>query len=80
MKAAKLLEKGTTLVLALVLASLGWMAAAESLPAWGRLPSVAWEIGVVLGLLTAALVLVSVLALLPRSADDEGGGAGPPGG
>ena len=59
-----LLEWLTAAVLVLVLAALGWMAAADRLPALFRLPSLEAEILAVLGLLTAALLLVSVLALL----------------
>jgi ethanolamine permease len=57
------LEWVAAAALLLVLAALGWMALAERLPAWGRLPSLEAEILLVLGLLTAALLLVSVLAL-----------------
>jgi hypothetical protein len=59
-----LLEWLTAAVLVLVLAALGWMAVADRLPALYRLPSLEAEILVVIGLLTAALLLVSVLALL----------------
>jgi hypothetical protein len=58
-----LLESLTAIVLLLVLASLPWMAVVDQLPAAWRL-SLEAEILGVLGLLTAALVLVSVLALL----------------
>jgi len=59
-----LLEWVTAAVLVLVLAALGWMAAADRLPASCRLPSLEVEIVAVIGLLTTALLLVSVLALL----------------
>jgi hypothetical protein len=58
-----LLEGLTAIVLLLVLASLPWMAVADQLPEVWRLPLEAEILGV-LGLLTAALVFVSVLALL----------------
>jgi hypothetical protein len=58
------LEWVTAVVLVLVLAALAWMAMADYLPAWGRLLSLEAEILGVLGLLTAALLFVSVLALL----------------
>jgi hypothetical protein len=58
-----LLEWVTAAVLVLVLAALGWMAAADRLPTACRLPSLEMEILAVLGLLTVALLLVSVLAL-----------------
>jgi hypothetical protein len=59
-----LLEWLTAVVLILVLASLGWMVVAAYLPAWGRWLPVEAEVNLVLVLLTAALVLVSALALL----------------
>ena len=59
-----LLERGTAVVLVLVLAALGWMAVADLLPGSWRLLSLRAEILGVLGLLTTALLLVSVLALL----------------
>jgi hypothetical protein len=58
------LEGITAVVLGLVPASLVWMTAAEYLPSWCRLPSVELEIYGVLLLLSAAILLVSVLALL----------------
>jgi hypothetical protein len=51
-------------VLLLVLAALGWMVWAVYGLGWGRLPSLAAEVVLVLLLLTSALVLVSVVALL----------------
>jgi hypothetical protein len=59
-----LLEWLTAAVLVLVLASLGWIVVAAYLPGWGRWLPVEAEVIAVLALLTAALVLVSVLALL----------------
>ena len=58
------LEWFTALVLMLVLVALAWMAVADLLPASWRLLSLEAEILGVLGLLTAALLSVSVLALL----------------
>jgi hypothetical protein len=59
-----LLEWVTALVLVLVLAALAWMPLADLLPASWRLLSLEAEILGTLGLLTAALLSVSVLALL----------------
>lgn len=59
-----LLEWVTAAVLVVVLAALGAMVAADLLPEPYRLPSADAVIVVVLGLLTAALLLVSVLALV----------------
>jgi hypothetical protein len=58
------LEWLTGAVLLLVLVALGWMVWAAYGPGWGRLPSLTAEVVLVLTLLTAALVLVSVVALL----------------
>jgi hypothetical protein len=58
------LEWATAFVLVLVLAALAWMAVADLLPASWRLLSLEAEILGVLGLLTAALLSVCVLALL----------------
>ncbi len=59
------LERLTAAVLVTVLLCVAWMAAAASPPlGWLRLPSVEAEVLIVLGLLTLALVLVSVVALL----------------
>ena len=58
------LELITAAALLLVLVSLGWMAAADHLPAWLRLPSVESEILLIVGLLTGVLLLISLLALL----------------
>jgi hypothetical protein len=59
-----LLERMTAAVLLVVLAALGWMILAAYRPEWVRLLPVEAEVIVVLVLLTAALVLVSVVALL----------------
>jgi hypothetical protein len=59
-----LLEWVTALVLVLVLGALAWMAVADLLPASWRLLSLEAEILGTLGLLAAALLSVSVLALL----------------
>jgi hypothetical protein len=58
------LEWITGVVLVLVLAMLAWMVGAAYAPAWLEWATVEVEIVAVLVLLTAALVLVSVLALL----------------
>jgi hypothetical protein len=59
------LERVTAAVLVAVLLAVVWMVvvADQSLP-WLRLPTVEAEVVVVVGLLTLALVLVSVVALL----------------
>jgi hypothetical protein len=59
-----LLEWVTGAVLLSVLAGLGWMIVAAYQPAWGRFLPLEAEVLVFLALLTAALVLVSVVALL----------------
>ncbi len=59
-----LLERATTLILLLVLLALGWMALAACFPQWDGLLPLDVQVGIVLALLTAALVLVSVVALL----------------
>lgn len=58
------LEKLTATVLVAVLLSLGWMALAAWRPELGDWPSQAVQVGAVTALLTAALLLVSVVALL----------------
>ena len=63
MKPDKLLELVASGVLLLVILSLGWIMLAAYQPDWLRLPSLELEVLLVLGLLTAALVLVSVVAL-----------------
>jgi hypothetical protein len=59
-----LLEPITAVVLVLVIAALGWMVAAAYQPEWGQWAGVEVQVAVILILLTAALVLVSVVALL----------------
>lgn len=58
------LERLTAVVLVLVIAAVVWMLIVAAEPSWLRLPSVEMEAVLVLGLLTLALVLVSVVALL----------------
>jgi hypothetical protein len=58
------LERLTAAVLLLVIAAVGWMVCVTVRPDWLRLPSVEMEAVAVLGLLTAAVLLVSVVALL----------------
>ncbi len=58
------LERLTAAVLLLVLAALGWMVLAARFPAWAELLPLEAEIVLIVGLLTVALVLVSVVALL----------------
>ena len=59
-----LLERLTGIVLLLVIASLGWMLVVVHLPEWGQWATPQIQVIVILALLTAALLLVSVLALL----------------
>ena len=58
------LERMTALVLLLVLAAVAWMVCVANGAGWLRLGSEEMEAVLVLGLLTAAVVLVSVVALL----------------
>jgi hypothetical protein len=58
-----LLEQVASAVLIAVILGLGWIMLAAVQPGWLRLPSVELEVLLVLGLLTAALLLVSVVAL-----------------
>lgn len=60
----RLLEAVTTLVLLAVIAALGWMVLAAAAPEWGRLGSEEAEVIVLVALLSAALGLVSAVALL----------------
>jgi hypothetical protein len=60
----RLLEQLASAVLLLVLAALGWMIVAASFPESGRLASLEGEVLGVVGLLLAALLLVSLVALL----------------
>jgi hypothetical protein len=59
-----LLERATAAVLLLVLAALAWMGLAACGLEWDWGLSLDAQVVVVLGLLTAALVLVSIVALL----------------
>lgn len=63
MKPDKLLELVASGVLLLVILSLGWIMLVAYQPGWLRLPSVELEVLLVLGLFTAALLLVSFVAL-----------------
>lgn len=58
------LERATAVVLALVLLSIGWIVLMAFAPHAARLSSPDLEVGVLLVLLLAALVLVSSVALL----------------
>jgi hypothetical protein len=58
------LERATALVLLLVLLALAWMALAACFPEWDGPLALDVQVGLVLALLTAALVLVSIVALL----------------
>jgi hypothetical protein len=60
----RLIEGTASGVLVLVLAALGWMIVAAYVPKWGHIASLEFEVIVVIALLLAALVLVSVVALL----------------
>lgn len=60
----RLLEQTASTILLLVLAALGWMVAAAYRPEWGRLASLELEVIGIVSLLLAALLLVSVVALL----------------
>ena len=63
MKPDQLLELVASGVLLLVIVSLGWIMLAAYQPNWLRLPTLELEVVVVLSLFSAALVLVSVVAL-----------------
>jgi len=58
------LERITSVVLLAVVLALGWIIVVSIQPTWLRLPSPAVEVAIVLALLVAALLLVSVVALL----------------
>jgi hypothetical protein len=58
------LEGLTTIILVGFLLALAWITVSPFMPGWGFLPTTEAEVIAVLGLLTAALVLVSVVALL----------------
>jgi hypothetical protein len=59
-----LLERATAVVLLVVLLALGWMALAAGWPEWASWVALDVQVGLVLALLTTALILVSVVALL----------------
>jgi hypothetical protein len=59
-----LLERITALILLLVMGSLGWIVAAANFPSCAAWATLEWQVVIVLILLVAALLLVSVLALL----------------
>jgi hypothetical protein len=63
MRPITLLEQIATAALALVILSLGWIMLMAAQPTWLRLKSVQMEVLLVLGLLIAALLLVSTVAL-----------------
>lgn len=63
-RAVVLLERVTAALLVLVLIALGWIIAAATWPASLAWASTEVEVVAVIGLLVAALVLVSVVALL----------------
>ena len=63
MKPDKLLELVASGVLLLVILSLGWIMVAAYQPDWMRLRTLQLEVNLVLSLFTAALALVSVVAL-----------------
>jgi hypothetical protein len=62
--ALDLLERLTAVVLVLVIGSLAWMIAATYWPELARFATPEQEVGVISGLLIAALLLVSIVALL----------------
>jgi hypothetical protein len=57
------LQRLTAAFLLLVVIALGWIVLAAYVPDWAEMVSVEAGVLIVLGLLTAALVLVSVVAL-----------------
>jgi hypothetical protein len=62
--AASLLERLTGLVLILVLLAIGWMVLVTLVPGLPRVVSLKAEVIVMIVLLTAALALVSIVALV----------------
>jgi hypothetical protein len=65
------LERTTGVVLLLVLVALGWMTLVAFRPEWGQGIALPVQVWLLLALLTAALVLVSIVALLHvRSSGD----------
>lgn len=63
-RTVSLLERLTGLVLIAVLVAIGWMVAVTLIPNLPRVLSVEAEVIIMIGLLTAALGLVSVVALV----------------
>jgi hypothetical protein len=59
-----LLERATAVVLLLVLLALGWMTLAACRPEWAGWVALDVQVWLVLVLLTAALILVTIVALL----------------
>lgn len=59
----RLIEGVASGALLLVLSALGWMIVAAYVPEWGRFASLEFEVVLIIGLLLAALLLVSVVAL-----------------
>jgi hypothetical protein len=57
-------ERLTAVVLLLVLLALGWITVAAFRPDWGEVVALPVQVWVVVGLLTAAVLLVSLVALL----------------
>ena len=62
--AVPLLEGITAAALILVMASLAWLILAAYLPAWGQWATTEVQVALLLALLAAALLLVSLVALL----------------
>lgn len=58
-----MLERVATTVLLLLNLALAWMVVVAWQPEWLRLPTVQAEVLLILGLLTGALLLVSIVAL-----------------
>lgn len=65
------LERATAAVLIAVLASLVWMSVAAFWPETGRFVSTTVEVVLIIILLTAALALVSIVALLHTRRSDR---------
>jgi hypothetical protein len=63
------LERITAFVLLLVLLALGWMVLAAWRPEWGDWVALEVQVWLAVGLLTAALLLVSLVALLHTPTD-----------
>jgi len=58
-----LLERVAAIVLLLLNLALGWIVFVSWQPKWLRLPSIQLEVLLILGVLTGALLLVSIVAL-----------------